>query len=503
MRRLLLADDEPATRRGILSGVPWASLGVTEIMEACDGVDALRLARLNPPDVVITDVRMPRLNGIELAMELRKTMPSVKIIFISGYSDKEYLRAAIRLGAVGYVEKPIDLDEITQAVRRVGEQADTRPGGDFLLLVREDMASRLLKPGADALGLERGMSLLGLRFGLDAWYLVMIIKLDGDAELPRDWARRFGEMWPELVLCGKDGLIVAVARSDTRSGLLNDRDDMLAWIRGQADAGLAFTAVGQPARGMANIHVSYEQAVVALQSFFFTGYGQAVFYRENGGEVVPECLEKPFLDALAGGRYDELERRARRLCAELAREPHMLVDHAKQLFARLLLALRSEAGRRRAPADSPRGPDDGWLLDALSGRKTLAQYQDLLLDATRSFIEDEARSAPTAHRKVTAAMRVIESQYMDPNLCVNSLAEQVRLTQPYLSMLFKKTVGRSISECLLELRVEKSKRILVEEDIRLSEVARRVGYNDTNTYAKAFKRATGVSPARFRQKGQR
>jgi len=242
--KLLLVDDESVTRRGLLRSVPWAALGVSEIREARDGVEALRLTRQFRPDIVVTDVRMPRLNGIELAAEIRKLLPAVKLIFISGYSDKEYLRSAIRLGAVDYVEKPINLEEFTQAIRQ---------------------------------------------------------------------------------------------------------------------------AAGQTAA------------------------------------AVPEEI---------------------------------------------------------APNGQP------------------------------------------VNRKVALALRLIEEQYMDPGLNVTALADQVRLTQPYLSVLFKKTMGRSVSEYLLALRIEKSKLLLAQENIRVGEVANRVGYNDANAYAKAFKRIMGLSPAKFRQRYQ-
>jgi len=245
MSKLLLVDDESVTRRGLLRSVPWAALGVSEIREARDGVEALRLTRQFRPDIVVTDVRMPRLNGIDLAIEIRKQLPAVKLIFISGYSDKEYLRSAIRLGAVDYVEKPINLEEFTQAIRQ---------------------------------------------------------------------------------------------------------------------------AAGQTAAD------------------------------------VPEEL---------------------------------------------------------APSGQP------------------------------------------VNRKIALALKLIEEQYMDSGLNVTALADQVRLTQPYLSVLFKKTMGRSVSEYLLALRIEKSKLLLVEEDIRVGEVAHRVGYNDANAYAKAFKRIMGLSPAKFRQRYQR
>ncbi len=113
---LLIADDEKLTREGLKNGIDWESLGIREVRLAHDGKDALRITESFTPDIVLTDVRMPHMDGIEMANELKARFPGISIIFMSGYSDRAYLKAAIKLRAVSYVEKPIHLDEICKAV---------------------------------------------------------------------------------------------------------------------------------------------------------------------------------------------------------------------------------------------------------------------------------------------------------------------------------------------------------------------------------------------------
>ncbi len=102
--KILIVDDEVLTREGIISNIDWDRLGIDEIYEADDGYHGLEMARLYNPDIILSDVRMPRMNGIEMARELHKLLPASSIIFMSGYSDKEYLKEAIKLKAVSYVE---------------------------------------------------------------------------------------------------------------------------------------------------------------------------------------------------------------------------------------------------------------------------------------------------------------------------------------------------------------------------------------------------------------
>lgn len=117
MYKLLIIDDEDNTREGIIESISWDKIGISQVEQADDGVNALKKTSTFAPDIILTDVRMPRMDGIELSFKLKELYPDCKIIFMSGYSDKEYLMSAIQLKAVNYIEKPINIHELEQAVR--------------------------------------------------------------------------------------------------------------------------------------------------------------------------------------------------------------------------------------------------------------------------------------------------------------------------------------------------------------------------------------------------
>lgn len=115
--KLMVVEDEKVIRNGLLKHVPWQKLGVWEVQAAENGEKALELAETFHPDIVLSDIRMPGMSGIELCRTLREKYPEIEIIFSTGYADKEYLKAAIDLHAVGYVEKPVNANLLAENVK--------------------------------------------------------------------------------------------------------------------------------------------------------------------------------------------------------------------------------------------------------------------------------------------------------------------------------------------------------------------------------------------------
>lgn len=119
MHSIFIVDDEETTRNGLCSYVDWAALNLSVAGSADDGASALPLLLCNPPEILLTDVKMPFMDGITLARQVREKLPETRIVFLSGYSDTEYLRSAIHIGAIDYLLKPIDFDELNQCMGRL------------------------------------------------------------------------------------------------------------------------------------------------------------------------------------------------------------------------------------------------------------------------------------------------------------------------------------------------------------------------------------------------
>lgn len=144
--KLIVVEDEKIIRTGLLRHVPWQRLGVSEVEAAANGEEALVKAEAFRPDIVLSDIRMPGMSGVDLCRKLREKFPEIEIIFSTGYADKEYLKAAIDLHAVGYVEKPVNVkllsESVEEAVRRVKERRKSERAKlrNYLLEVDTDVS---------------------------------------------------------------------------------------------------------------------------------------------------------------------------------------------------------------------------------------------------------------------------------------------------------------------------------------------------------------------------
>ncbi|WP_029192705.1 response regulator [Paenibacillus harenae] len=182
--RLLLVDDEWYTREGIIEGIPWKSIGIEQVDQADDGVNALEAAGKMKPDILLTDVRMPRMNGTELASQVREKYPRCHIIFMSGYTDKEYMKAAIQLSATAYVEKPIDLNELQAAIEKTVRLSNEERKLDemkqqlhtSLPVLKHDLALQLVSRTAPSESLAECARLVYADLPVEADFATVVLK---------------------------------------------------------------------------------------------------------------------------------------------------------------------------------------------------------------------------------------------------------------------------------------------------------------------------------------
>ena len=188
--KLLIVDDEELTRTGVISSIDWQSIGIQEVLQADDGINGIEMARVHRPDIVLCDVRMPRLDGIAMLEQLEEILPDIVPVFMSGYSDKEYLKAAIKLKAVNYIEKPLNPVEIRDAIMEARdlclEKKRTRQNASIHSMESASRLALLLtQPFAHAKeSIDQLIAELSLSISNTTPFTAIVLKTDTEEELP-------------------------------------------------------------------------------------------------------------------------------------------------------------------------------------------------------------------------------------------------------------------------------------------------------------------------------
>jgi len=525
---ILVVDDEITTRNGLIKHIPWKELGVDQIEEAVDGLDALEKLNHFHPDIVLSDIRMPGIDGIELSARIKKQFPDCKLIFISGYSDKEYLKAAINLSVVGYVEKPINPSEVKEVVqkaialckedekKRIAEKNVSEVVAENLPFIKQKIALGMIEQKQDQDEIKKNVDLLNIRFDNNDRFNVMLIRI-ADGKEPDMQANQnnmdFVSGIVDNCLAGfrhistsKDASHILIVLSCNTADYNKIISDIFENVKenlkksNRQDIRL-FCGVSQSVTGIDKIPFAYQNAVMVLQKLFYYGFDRIVFYERSYSEPFEpdnDIFEK-FALLLKEQKEKETILLIENLCRDIKNHDTTLVNNVKNVFFKLTLELFRESEKRGIFFNEAGDNEEKYLWDLISNFLTLEDIRNYLINKI-TFIFKGINELESCNRTVFEVRKFIQKNFDDENLSATALAEHVYLTPTYLSSMFKKSTGKTISEYIIEVRIEKSKDFLMDSQMKLYEVARKVGYNDPNYYAKVFKRLVGYTPSEYREK---
>lgn len=508
MIRLLIVDDEALTRDSLVEYVDWKGCGVSEIYTAANGVSALEMAERFPLDILLCDVRMPRMNGIQLAQKIRERDRRCRIIFISGYTDKEYLQTAIELGAVRYIEKPFEIDALERLVRdlvddielerslaRQRDDLDRRVTASRPLL-HQDILDAWLHPAFDAARFEMEYSGPYFPWPAEGIYLacVLLVHMPGEPPGGRgvvrllypilDGARE--TMGFDFVLgLREEGRILLVLRdmplgAFAASGLPQTlREQLRPHFPGMSLSIGVSAQCGQ----LMQVPRAIAEADAAADQWFYDGFQEA-------------CYRAP--DAMRGDDFPRIE--------AALRDGVPFSD----AFARTMQALRT---LRPVPIR----PLQAYLFDAyeaLAARSallredervgtqaffamTLSQLDGLFAHTFRKVLRRNDFQQDLSP-KMQLVSQYVRDRYAQPNLTIGRIAEAADLSPNYLCTLFKKETGMTLNQYIQQLRMERVHEMLLYTDAPLYRIAQETGFSDANYLSNVFKRIHHVSPTQYR-----
>lgn len=512
MYRVIIVDDEPVIRRGLRETIEWDGLGLEVAGEAADGIEALKLIREIRPEILITDIRMPDMDGLQLIREVRKLDLNIKITILSGYSDYDYLKAAIRLGVDNYLLKPIDNDELVSnlknAVSEIEKEAVTslqiRQGTDLL---RSNTLRRLVTGHISPEELKEKAGFLHIP--LDAGrYMCAVCSMN--RQIPADSREQFSR---DIIADGSGGQRMAFMDGDGNLALLlvvedsADRNAVRSELEALTDRAAReyeiplIIGAGRTAENPEQIRDSYLSAKETLEYGAFLKSGGVIWFDE-----VPETAQAEQIpDRVDYERIKELIRRGEQeklkeyleetldAAVTAAGVPYRQIRNLMMHIAvRTTDCFRTIYGSMNAFRE-PANFDYARLFTLrcyTDMRSWLFQLCDELFAANRTLL---GRSTTI----VGLAVDYITEHYCE-GITLRRVAENCHVNTSYLGQIFRKETGSAFTDYVNALRIQEARRLLADPTLKVYEIAERVGFTDYHYFLKIFKKVTGKSPTDVR-----
>lgn len=537
MLNVIIVDDELWVCELIKRVVKWDELGFSIIGEAYDGNEALELIKARKPDLVITDIRMPGLDGISLIKNTKEAGLDTDFIIISGYSDFDYAKNALKFGALGYLLKPVDKRELTDLLNKVYENVFSR---------REKVFEERLVKGR----LAQSLTQLKEQFFLNYLLSEGTEQNFSDMEkVNRDYEASFKQGCFQIVIFRIDVRKAEEPDSNVEKGVLERMYEI---------------AVSQLRHGCYDIAVLRLKSQLAcvlnynpLKEFAVRNLISAAFEQMKGGI---QLLNDYYLTAGLGScetESDQLNRSFKKACnsikARITRGVGKIIDTSGEVYGsvdlkeffpveqemkleHLLEVFDTKAAEKLATeffgafTDS-RDAEPGLFfeiaysiaetffkamhrvdigietefitksrvyreIEECSSIEGILKYFSTLFEGALSFYNN---SKSSQNRKAIEVIKVYIREHYNEDISLNDAAGLVFLNASYLSELFKKETGINFSDYLINQRLEVAKELLKDIRYRTNEVAEMVGYRDAKYFSKLFKKVVGINPAEFRK----
>ncbi len=537
MVELLVVDDESHIREGISSGIPWESHGISLCRPAASAAEALAELERSLPDILILDIRMPDMDGLELLEITRKTYPSVRVVLISGHDDFEYAQRAISLGAFAYLLKPLDhaalLDTVLKAKAAIErQQAMVRKDEELRRAFRDNLpvlrnhflvelaegrieGEKDVRQRAQDLSVDlKGTHSLAIAF-LAARSSV---RADPAGETDAGFLRFALQNRAEKLLravspaahCFSTGdLIGAVVRGSPppRDAVISSCRELITWAN--SSMGLALAAgIGKTRHGFPGISASWLEAVDALQYRIIMGRNEVIDAEAlgerpgqgAGSGAFERLLKRSDQEALAALRARDvpaLERMSAEMAAELTASAAADIERSHRLVFLLASFLTQLAFS--LDCDACVGPDGrGDLNVELARPRSQPELKGFLLDFFKRLLDCRAESDRRNNGHLVRLARQAVEEGISGDVSLSAVAQALHVNPSYLSRIFRQETSESFHAFATRARMTEAKRLLKTTTLRVHEIAERLRYRDLNHFAKVFRKAVGVSPTEFR-----
>ena len=540
--RIILVDDEEEVRKSIIRKIDWTAVGFAVVGDAENGEDALEKIENLEPDVVLTDIRMPYMDGLTLAERIRQKYPSMKIVIFSGYDDFEYAKQAIKLNVTEYILKPVNVEELTAILKRIktnlDEEIEQKRNVNLLRenykrslpILREQFLKDLISRPMDGETVQMLLREYDIPLaGAKKWIAIAVeLELEQgltqeEAPLPLHEEKNLIPISVMQILSenlkpsyrlslvsfsgsadAKIAGIAAIDENNSQTELTNILGDICKDIRKTLKVPVTI-GIGHSAQKLENISRSFQSALDALGYRSVVGTGSTIYINDVepgiGGKLqFGSEEESALIQAIKFGPEEKIRETVRGIVDRM-NEARV---HARQQQAYILsvancmiqLIQQYDLNMEEIFAEDPLGPDPFTVIQSMLNRENFSRwlYQTALkINNALSRERDYA-----ARQVIEKAKQYIMDNYQDPGLSVEQICRYLHMSPAYFSTMFKKATGQTYIAYLTEVRLNKAVELLNMTDEKTYVIASQVGYQEQNYFSYVFKKRFGVSPTKFR-----
>jgi len=528
---LLLVDDEEIIRNGISRKIDWTAEGFRFLTPCEDGEAAIAMIRKEVPDVVITDICMPRVDGLEVARFAAENYPDTLVVILSGYEDFEYARKAMQYNVQEYILKPLSSRKIRELLQRIRDELDRKKAFqldmDRLLGLQEESRQIILErflcrmltrpvPEEEIAAYESALPVTDPEI---RYFCVLCLDVDypdytasGTVTLDlyllalREQVEAIGEKIPWSLLCQPyEPRLILILGDRNEQSLLHTARFAGDQIHKTAQSLPDFTVsigIGRTCAGMTGLHISYGEALAALENRLVVG-DNGVFLYHRKKDVPGENIRfshfpseiRTALRLHGEERADEL---VSQFCSLLRSSP-LTVHRIRLEIDKLVFSVIEFLDDLNEGIPYSESRDLTEELACVSGLPNLDQVEETLLRILKDIsgrLRDKRRNYP--EKKVYEIQEYLESHYASRDISVESVTTRFFISPSYLSKLFKQFTNKTFIEYLTGLRVAKACELLKTSNRKLFEIAELVGYSDPRYFSSIFKKYTGLTPSQYR-----
>lgn len=518
--KVFFVEDEIITREGIRENIDWQASGFEFCGEAADGEMALPLLKTIQPDVLITDIKMPFMDGLQLSKIVRERMPWMKIIILSGHDEFEYAQEAINLGVTDYLLKPVTVRKLQSVLQKLTLQLDQERKEQNNLkklqeqveenqaMLRERLLFKLVVGAIPPLEAIEKAQALGIDL-IARYYLVVILKIELlDRTEQYDYAEYQGvqsdvmclaERNPDIFVLKRDwGDLILVMKGNTPEYIEEERDVLSEEI-GQLVAKTRYqltVGAGTSKNRIADINQSFVEALVNMQSPLGANRSEINHAVERAELLkMDKSAVENYLRYGVKDEFDEFFNAYIRPLGETALKSNLIKNY---IFVDVVLATAKLVNDLGGDVDKVI-PELNSIEVTMSNIKTIDQLQE----QARKILSNALAyrdSQPNGQYKnlIHQSKEYIDNHYANAELSLNEVAAQANLSASHFSVVFSQETGQTFKEYLTEIRIKKAKELLRMTSLRSTDIAYQVGYNDPHYFSSVFKKNTGLSPMEFR-----